>query len=365
MASIINAATSGGLITTADTSGILQLQTAGTTAVTVDASQRAAFVAGTAALPAITTTGDTNTGIFFPAADTIAFAEGGAEAMRIDASGNLGLGVTPSAWYTGYVASQVGVNGSVWANRTTADTTIVGIGSNQFLNSGATNRLYISNGFASRYEQSSGVHSWFTAASGTAGNAISFTQAMTLTASGQLAIGLTSASTTLHVSGATTTDGSIKYNQALQSTAAYNATPMSGTLVALKYNAGGDFAGMGGWSIGKENATDGNYSSYFAMHTRLNGGDIGERARIDSSGRLLVGTTSASNSSHTFKIANSSRMAFDNDGAAPFGLIVQYNSNLNGTSNEFLFAKKIIVVVAQQEWLFVLMAVLQTIQQTM
>jgi len=340
MASIINAATSGGLITTADTSGILQLQTAGTTAVTVDASQRAAFVAGTAALPAITTTGDTNTGIFFPAADTIAFAEGGAEAMRIDASGNLGLGVTPSAWYTGYVASQVGVNGSVWANRTTADTTIVGIGSNQFLNSGATNRLYISNGFASRYEQSSGVHSWFTAASGTAGNAISFTQAMTLTASGQLAIGLTSASTTLHVSGATTTDGSIKYNQALQSTAAYNATPMSGTLVALKYNAGGDFAGMGGWSIGKENATDGNYSSYFAMHTRLNGGDIGERARIDSSGRLLVGTTSASNSSHTFKIANSSRMAFDNDGAAPFGLIVQYNSNLNGTSNEFLYCQE-------------------------
>jgi len=39
MASIINAATSGGLISTADTSGILQLQTAGTIAVTVDASQ--------------------------------------------------------------------------------------------------------------------------------------------------------------------------------------------------------------------------------------------------------------------------------------------------------------------------------------
>ena len=39
MASIINAATSGGLISTADTSGILQLQTAGTTAVTVGASQ--------------------------------------------------------------------------------------------------------------------------------------------------------------------------------------------------------------------------------------------------------------------------------------------------------------------------------------
>jgi len=52
------------------------------------------FAAGAAALPAITTTGDTNTGIFFPAADTIAFAEGGAEAVRIDSSGNVGIGTS-------------------------------------------------------------------------------------------------------------------------------------------------------------------------------------------------------------------------------------------------------------------------------
>jgi len=50
--------------------------------------------AGSAAAPTITATGDTNTGIFFPAADTIAFAEGGAEAMRISSAGNVGIGTT-------------------------------------------------------------------------------------------------------------------------------------------------------------------------------------------------------------------------------------------------------------------------------
>jgi hypothetical protein len=52
--------------------------------------------AGSAGAPAIYPTGDSNTGIFFPAADTIAFAEGGAEVARFDSSGNLLVGTTSS-----------------------------------------------------------------------------------------------------------------------------------------------------------------------------------------------------------------------------------------------------------------------------
>jgi len=89
MSTIINATTTNGVVIQPDNSGSLVLQTnSGTTALTIDTSQRAAFVAGTAAAPAITTTGDTNTGIFFSAADTIDFAEGGTAVGQFDSSGN-------------------------------------------------------------------------------------------------------------------------------------------------------------------------------------------------------------------------------------------------------------------------------------
>ena len=64
---------------------------------TLEATGVATFSAGAVGTPAITTTGDTNTGIFFPAADTIAFTEGGTESMRIDSSGNVGVNNTSPA----------------------------------------------------------------------------------------------------------------------------------------------------------------------------------------------------------------------------------------------------------------------------
>jgi hypothetical protein len=64
------------------------------TAITINSSEQVAFTDGTVSLPSITNLGDENTGIFFPSADTIAFSEGGTEAMRITSDGRLGIGTT-------------------------------------------------------------------------------------------------------------------------------------------------------------------------------------------------------------------------------------------------------------------------------
>jgi hypothetical protein len=66
---------------------------ADTTFTNISVSGVASFADGTVSLPSITNIGDTNTGIFFPAADTIAFTEGGTESMRIDANGGVGIGI--------------------------------------------------------------------------------------------------------------------------------------------------------------------------------------------------------------------------------------------------------------------------------
>jgi hypothetical protein len=69
-----------------------------TASTTLGVTGVATFSAGTAALPAITTTGDTNTGIFFPAADVVGVSTGGSERARIDSSGNTFIGVSSAVW---------------------------------------------------------------------------------------------------------------------------------------------------------------------------------------------------------------------------------------------------------------------------
>lgn len=265
--------------TTANTGAFTTLSATGVTTVQ----------AGTAAAPAITTSGDTNTGIFFPAADTIAFTEGGVESMRIDSAGNLGigttaptkklelagdakfittsgiglqlhnnssnqsylqftntvtgetttsgfqvgidadeegliwhyrnepikfatdntermrldsagnlgLGVTPSAWEAGnFIALQVGKGASIVGRGGAGTEDQIYVSANAY-NDGAWK--YIGTGNATNYYQDNGEHVWRTAPSGTAGNAITFTQAMTLDASSRLLVGATASQTLSNV----------------------------------------------------------------------------------------------------------------------------------------------------------------------
>jgi hypothetical protein len=85
-------------------------------ATTISASGVSTFSAGSAAAPAITTSGDTNTGILFPAADTIAFSEGGVESMRIDANGNALIGTANAIGKLGVATASATGAPSVWNN---------------------------------------------------------------------------------------------------------------------------------------------------------------------------------------------------------------------------------------------------------
>ena len=106
------------------------------------------------------------------------------ERMRIDSGGNVGLGVTPSAWGSAWKVSQVQGYSVATLGNAEADVSLNAYNDNN-------GWLYIGGDFATQYRQGSGTHKWFNALSGTAGNTISFTQAMTLDASGNLLVGST------------------------------------------------------------------------------------------------------------------------------------------------------------------------------
>jgi hypothetical protein len=215
--------------------------------------------------------------IYRAADNTLGFSTASTERMRLDSSGNLGLGVTPSAWNSVFKAVSVGRAGSNLFGQTSSNLT--GVTANAIFDS--SDWKYVTSDNASRYQQNSGVHSWFTAPTGTAGNAITFTQAMTLDASGRLALNTTSFVGNEQAIIAFNSSGSI--TQALN-TKDLNASANGNSHIVLRRSDDTYLGAIG--RNGTDNAMFVEGNSYLALRT---GGT--ERARIDSSGNLLVGTT--------------------------------------------------------------------------
>jgi hypothetical protein len=282
------------------------------------------------------------------ATNGLQFEVNGATRATISSSGNLGLGVTPSAW-TSWKTLQIS-GGAVVAGY--SNNTILG---NNWYYDGTDRYLASTN--ASIYQQAGGVHYWYNAPSGTAGTAISFTQAMTLDASGRLGIGTTSPSGRLDVqaSGLSTFSYYFKnsnggygggiYNTSGVNTQLYLATS-AGTENVLLNSSGsswlnGGNVGIGTTSPSRQLDINGNlrvqsgtidFSNDFnnqiwSLSNNLNFKTNGsEKMIITSGGNVGIATTSPS---AQFHVASGNVVIGGNP-------TTQYKFNVQGVSGKYL-----------------------------
>jgi hypothetical protein len=203
-------------------------------------------------------------------------ATAAAERMRLNSSGNLGLGVTPSAWGSTKKVLQIGADGTLFYNNT--NDFIMGL---NYYTDGSNNNIFIANGIASAYRQNSGIHAWYYSNSGTAGGTPTFTQAMTLDASGNLGIGTTSPAKRLDIRQAYTSDTVVfqigntnNGNGATPVSTVFDFTEANGTPVSR-------ISSIYTQSAGTTSLAFGTYGS----------SSLSEKMRLDSSGNLGIGNT--------------------------------------------------------------------------
>jgi len=256
-------------------------------------------VDGTAATPALRGT-DANTGIFFPAADTIAFAEGGAEAMRIDSSGNVGIGTTSPA-------SKLDIN--TGGSTGTQDLiTLSGLDNASTKQTYATLRMGIENSTAG--SEQGNLHLQ-TVESGTVRDRILLngtgyqafsnggTERMRIDSSGDVGIGTSNPETKLHVEGTVDTASSTLRITATGAASAGFACNSTGTTI------GTDTGGI----LFKTGVT---------ANTPNTTGS--ERARIASDGAFLIGKTTTDDTTQGFAYRTSGYVSIVRNGGAPLSI---------------------------------------------
>ena len=224
------------------------------------------LAAGSAAAPSLFFTGDTNTGIYSPGADQVAISTGGTSRLAVSTtavSTALPLAINnASATATLSLPANSNIN---------AAGTILYYDTNSAYSSGADR--YIINGAAARYIQDNGAHVWQRGASGTAGNAIPFLEGMRIDANGRLGVNMTPASGTV-------VDILAANNTSLSPTLRVNSNNLA-VNTSLAYDG---LSGSGQVTV-----------QAGATSALIFGSNAAEKARIDSSGRFMVGTSSSFN----------------------------------------------------------------------
>ncbi len=275
---------------------------------------------GSASTPGLAFSGDVDTGIFRSAANTINFATAGAERLEIGSSavvfndssndvdfrvesngqthmlfvdgGNdaVGIATTPEAWEAGqFFALQIGKGGALYG-RAAGDEDRNGLTSNCYHSSDGW-KYIASSAHATRYDQSDGNHIWFTAGTGTADAAVSFSEAVRIDSSWPRGIGETSMDGLLVIKG----------DSNASSVPSIRLKDGTDTREAWISNAAGDLVLVNG---GDDNTPhckitlfDGNIMAFETANT--------ERMRLNSSGNLLLGHTSPADSSNRLEVENS------------------------------------------------------------
>jgi hypothetical protein len=285
-------------------------------------------------------------------------------AMTLDVSGNLGLGVTTSAWLGTMAALQM-KNGAAFYGQPSGTSGDAGMSANQYVNTSGS-RIYIANGYATFYDQKgdTGAHRWFVAPSGTAGSNISFTQAMTLFASGGLALGNTNDPSANNIrlandakvgfgdgtswySGNGST-GFVSFGTNNTERARINSegqfgigsTSMNSTLVvnstgetAIQYRVSGVAKAYVGVTSASGQIIDSSAAGDYCVRSQANilfstNGQY-EKARITSSGNLLVGTTSTNTGCRLDVVGGNITVdGFDNGYGISFRRGYETNDNL-------------------------------------
>jgi hypothetical protein len=247
-----------------------------------------------------------------------------ASRVTLSQSGNLGLGVTPSAWGS-FGGKALDINGGA---------AILGsinqalLSSNAYFNAGW---IYKESSFANYYIMNSGgQHQWHTAPSGTAGDAISFSQAMTLDASGNLGVGITAptqngggGSKVLHV----------------------NSTGASDWATLHLTNGTTGSTGSDGFVIGL--FSDGNAQLFNYENTAMVfSTNATERARIDSSGNFLIGGTPSSVKFYVEQSANNLNGYFRSTNASFSNGVLEAACDRNTTDSSYNFIQCAVTGVA-------------------